>query len=424
MMRRMKVCSTFAATFLLSSSLFAQEAVVPPVPTPTLWSFLGIPQGAQKVQGALFNRRGNTPRLEPDTPMRALNDPRNLFSKVPAIKKAAEVKQAEDLKMQKIKSIKYLTGIGCGCYDKDGSITDALIAAAEDCTEDVRLATMNAIHEAASNKCCSNCGQVCCCNEKLMTKLAEIAYERDDTGCYKEPSARVRSAAAAALKACCPGGAPPLIESKIPDEEKTDPDTIKPETETEEEDSVKPEGVTPDNEGPTALYQEESVEREVVAQSVSARVSDHQAVEQLPEVQLPVAQTKRLLPVPTALPTNVRPTIAHMRSLMQNTQSPALSTPNPGGGIVMSFDVNSQTAYVHFEDRNLVLNSGSEVHLRPDPAYETGFHGSWHVVESSRGCAILSPITDENVEAVKVGDHVMFGAPPVVIAPVSFSATK
>jgi hypothetical protein len=454
MKRRIQISSTFAATLLLGSSLFAQEALVAPPPTPTLWSFLGIPQGAQKIQGALFNRRGNRPRLEPDTPMRALNDPRNLFSKVPAIKKAAEIKQAEDLKPQKIKSIKYLASIGCGCYDKDGSVTDALIAAGEDCTEDVRLATMNAIHESASNKCCSNCGQICCCNEKLMTKLAEIAYERDDAGCYKEPSSRVRAAAAEALRACCPGGAPPLIESMIPEKEKVQPETIRPETETDDEDSVKPEGDSIEkaleDDGPTALYEVDSVDRTVVAQSISIRVSDQGAVPLQTEVQLPEIQQleidlpevqqpqvvqqpeehsqvrpNRLLPVPaTAQAPDVRPNIAQMRLLMQKMTTPALSTPNPGGGVVMSFDTPSQTAYVHFEDRNLVLPSGAEVHLRPDPVYDSGYHGSWHVVESSRGCAILSPLTSENIEEVKVGDHVMFGAPPVVIAPVSYSSAK
>src|SRR5438477_8410412 len=45
-----------------------------------------------------------------------------------------------------------------------------------------------------------------CCSEEISNKLYEIAYERDDTGCYLEPSERVRLAAAEALRTCCPGG--------------------------------------------------------------------------------------------------------------------------------------------------------------------------------------------------------------------------
>ena len=173
----------------------------------------------KKVQGALTNRRGNHPRAEPKDALKALNDPANLESPDAAIKRTAEIKKAEDLKPQKIKAIKYLTSIGCGCYDKDGSVTDALVAAAEDCTEDVRLATMEEIHSAATGKCCNNCGQVCCCNEKMLKKLAhKIAYERDQFGCYGEPSKRVRGAAAAALAACCPGSVPLEILKTEPEE--------------------------------------------------------------------------------------------------------------------------------------------------------------------------------------------------------------
>lgn len=165
-----------------------------------------------------MNRSGKHPGLECKPAARkAIADLANLESPVPAIKKAAEIKQAEDLKPQKIKAVRYLTKLGCGCYDIDGSITEALIAATSDCTEDVRLATVEAISEAASNKCCSNCGMTCCCKEDMVKRLAQMAYERDETGCYLEPSQRVRQAAALALRTCCPNTEPVLIET--PEEE-------------------------------------------------------------------------------------------------------------------------------------------------------------------------------------------------------------
>ncbi len=421
MKRRISGCSAFALACLISSTCVhaqAPAAAVPPPPTPTLWSFLGIPQGAQKVQGALLNRRGNLPRLEPDTPLKALNDPRNLYSKVPAIKKAAEIKQAEDLKPQKIKSIKYLTSIGCGCYDKDGSVTDALVAAMEDCTEDVRLATLNAVQESAANKCCSNCGQVCCCNEKLMKKLAEIAYERDDTGCYKEPSVRVREAAAAALRTCCPGGPPPIIESEEPKKEEP---KVAPESEGDEEQSVAPESdgddASPDKSTtPRADNAEEPEEEKDDAEEKKDKDADKPIAIRLSDRE---ESHEELMVAPVV--TNERPTVAQMRALMQNTSAPALATPNPHGGVVMSYDKSTKTAYVHFESRDMELPNGAEVHLRPDPAYGQGFHGSWQVAESLPGCAILVPLNRENVDEVAIGDHVMLGLPPVLVAPVSYN---
>ena len=187
----------------LSTSAVAQLPPPTPPPPPTLWSFLGIPQGYRYVRDNGFNRNGNRPGLERKPPLKAIADPKNLESKDLAIKKAAEVKQAEDLKKQKIKAIKYLASIGCGCYNRDGSITDAMLKSMDDCTEEVRLATVQAISEAAMGERCANCKQKSCCSEELSNKLYEIAYGRDETGCYLEPSERVRLAAAEAMRTCC-----------------------------------------------------------------------------------------------------------------------------------------------------------------------------------------------------------------------------
>ena len=116
---------------------------------------------------------------------------------------------AEDMKRQKIKAIKYLATIGCGCYDKDGKVTESLIAATDDCTPEVRLAAIEAIQDAAGNECCKKCGSTSCCNEVISARLSEIAYERDDDGlCLWNQVGEIRNAAAKALCVCCPGGAP------------------------------------------------------------------------------------------------------------------------------------------------------------------------------------------------------------------------
>jgi hypothetical protein len=196
---------------------FGQLDVITPPPT-TLWKFLGIPQARQALRDGVSNRFGNRPWMERRPPVKPLAHPDNLESQNPAIKRAAEIKSQEDLAPQKIKAVKYLAKIGCGCYDKDGSVTAALIAAMEDCTERVRLATVEAIKEATEKGACTTCNQKCCCNEDLVKKLYELAYEKDNEGCWLEPSEEVRQAAREAMMACCRGRGPegPIYEEPLP----------------------------------------------------------------------------------------------------------------------------------------------------------------------------------------------------------------
>jgi hypothetical protein len=190
----------------------------------TLWNFLGIPGGIQKLRDANANSSGRFPGLERKPPLKRIADPENLESDNPAIKTAAEAKQQEDLKKQKIKAIRYLATVGCGCYP---GVAEALMAALDDCTEEVRYEAARAIRAAARSHCSGytkrpkvakltpnryprqhgegdGCSPNCCCTEEMSQKLYMVAYERDDTGCWLEPSARVREAARDALRTCCP----------------------------------------------------------------------------------------------------------------------------------------------------------------------------------------------------------------------------
>ncbi len=419
----------------ISGSVFGQAAA-PPVPAPsTLWSFLGIPQGVKKVQGALTNRRGNRPGTEPKDALKALNDPANLESPDAAIKRAAEIKKAEDLKPQKIKAIKYLASIGCGCYDKDGSVTDALVAAAEDCTEDVRLATMQQIHSAATGKCCSNCGQVCCCNDKMLKKLAQIAYERDEFGCYGEPSKRVRCAAATALAACCPGSVPLEVLKEEPKEtpENTAPEKtpeLVPERVKPEEDVV-PEREKGLNEQVSAnRYLDDNELEAARRKGITVTLQDSNEPARMPRLrqvdepmqQPQVPSTYRSTSSSVSAQRQAVPAgIARMRNILASHPSHGSASPNPQGGVVLVYDVNSKTAYVHFEKAGATVPVGTTLHLRPDPRISSGFNGMWQVVESTTGCANLQPLGTDGIERIRVGDHAIFGTPAVVVAPISFT---
>jgi hypothetical protein len=198
----------------------------------TLWRFLGIPQGFQRIGDARLNRNGNFPGLERKPPLKPIAHPDNLLSNNPAIKKAAEIKMQEDLAKQKIKAIKYLAKLGCDkCY---GGVKEAMMAALDDCTEQVRYEAAKALGEAAVQHC-DVCSRQCCCDEELTKKLAQIVYELDDKGCPIEPSERVREAAREALLVCCPNVGPPgyvpeVISPEVPPVTPETPPEIPPET--------------------------------------------------------------------------------------------------------------------------------------------------------------------------------------------------
>jgi hypothetical protein len=209
-----------------------------PGPSPTLWNYLGIPQANNKIQDALRNRFGNNPDSERTPSLKSIADPANLKSPDPTIQAAAKIKAQQDLAPQKIKAIKYLATVGCGCYQKDFGVREALVASLGDCTEEVRYEAALALAKVAGN-CCDKCGNTCC-NAEVMNKLKELADGTDDRCCQKETSQRVRDAARAALNACknklpATNVTPSTIKVEpviIPEAPKTIPDTplIHPET--------------------------------------------------------------------------------------------------------------------------------------------------------------------------------------------------
>jgi len=216
----------------MGGSAFAQIPQSPGLPVATgapatLWKFLGF-QKLRVARDALTNMHGKFPSLERKPPMLRIGDPKNLESLNPAIKKAAEIKVEEDLKPQKIKAIKFLARTGCGCYE---GVAEALIAALSDCTEEVRYEAARALRDAAGQKCGTCNGS--CCSEKVSEAMYKRAYERDDAGCWIEPSERVRGMLRQALCACSVPGLPeivtqPIIEGPVEGPVKEGPETPPP----------------------------------------------------------------------------------------------------------------------------------------------------------------------------------------------------
>ena len=192
------LAAVVVVTLGTQSAESVQAADVPGVTT--LWNFLGIPQGVNKVYDSVVNRHGGHPGLERKNPLKRIADPANLESEVPAIKAAAEIKADADLAKQKIKAIKYLSDVGCGCSSQKADVQEALLAALDDCTEEVRYEAALAFCRASGNPC-NACG-ASCCGDDVTAKLKDMALGQDDDGCWKESSSRVRAAAMNALNAC------------------------------------------------------------------------------------------------------------------------------------------------------------------------------------------------------------------------------
>jgi hypothetical protein len=180
----------------------------------TIWHKLGIPQGVgrfKKYRDSRINRKGLRPDKERKPPLLRIADPKNLAEGSPEmLKAAAKIKMDQDLAPQKLKALKYISTIGCSCYNKQaGLVEKALLEGMEDCTVEVRMAAINVVLSNAGNPCCcqGQCGT--CCSKEVLKKLQEIAYKMDDNGCYVEPNPQVRSLAERALNQC-----PPLVEEK------------------------------------------------------------------------------------------------------------------------------------------------------------------------------------------------------------------
>lgn len=177
-------CSRVKAVlaFVLSINGVTTALAQPPAPVapaPAGNSFL---QTFNKLRDATLNRRGNHPGNE----------------------RTAQ---------QKIEAIKYLATAGCACHC---CVKEALLAALDDRTEEVRYEAAIALCKAAGDPChrCDNSG---CCNAQVMTKLHEIAYAKDAKCCPKESSPRVRAAAENASQVCRqkhPAG--PVDQQEVP----------------------------------------------------------------------------------------------------------------------------------------------------------------------------------------------------------------
>lgn len=203
-MDRKRSRKQFARWLALFVSTTVTGCVTTPMEVPTIWDKLGVTGASARFRDATLNRSGKFPGLEKKPPLLRIADPANLAPEKPeVIKAAAKIKQDQDLKKQKIKAIKFLAEVNCGCYNKDDEVAKAFLDALGDCDPDVKKAAVEAICTTSGN--CSKCRTGCetsCCTQEIVDKLNDIASGKDEFGCYKEPSAEIRGLAAAAGRKC------------------------------------------------------------------------------------------------------------------------------------------------------------------------------------------------------------------------------
>ena len=339
----------------------------------TLWRFMGVPQGWQKLRGATSNRNGNRPGREPTPPLKAIADPANLQSGNPAIEAACKIKQQEDLAPQKIKALKYLATIGCGCYDKVYDVKGAFMAALDDCTEEVRLQAAESVGEAAETQC-AVCSKSCCCTAEMMQKLNDIATQRDDEGCFVEISADVRRAACEALLACKRRvrvyPAPPAVPVRGGE--------VQPETEAQPDMPVPPQASTG---GQSELINE-------------------------------ILEPKERPSAPS-IKSSVRATAVSRRdaSELESSGSRAPATPSgrsPSGslsGTIVGIDAKTYTVDVEFDGRRQPT-VGSHFSIQHDYALSTANLGRLEIVYlAGNGRAIARPIGRTDIAKLGKGDR-------------------
>lgn len=437
-----KRLAALLAVLMLTNTLQAQDPA-------TIWSFLGIPKGINKIKDASLNRRGNLPGTERTPPLKALSDPAFLAPEIAEgipmpkpLMEAAKVKIQEDLAPQKIKAIKFLAKMGCGCYNDDGGIVDALAEALDDCTDDVRLATIKALKNVARGETCASCKTKSCCDEKLLLKLAELAYERDETGCYKEKNEDIREAAAEALETCCPNPEPVFLEESY--EMEGGPETppipeVTPETPDTVTNTLPPvyrrATVQPGSEGRTEWIQDRR------QQSAPARIIEPPA-EQTHTAQAPATEEVDLSDPPPQLIETNRETVTFTSAVLG--RSPRVSTaprqvprqlhtalrqvetrraevaaqtravePSrqipvfPGNAKVDWVDVRRRTARVTFSETAFVPD-GTEVEIMHRFVLGKSSVGRFVVVGAENGGAIIRPLGRSRIASVSRGDEVRF----------------
>lgn len=225
----------------------------------SIWDFLGVGQAAgfinnQICKTSLFT--GMNSVLSPFA--RALGLGPSLLSdkfaqEGGAMGLANQLKKEEKKVPLKVKAIRYLGTLDCQCYPE---IVTQLLLSLDDCSEKVRYEALKALANNCGKGCCGKhkgghhhkhalggcktCGVCdsctdgdcppcecpgCQCQKVVLDRLNKLLLERDEFGCLKEKSRRVRELATQMIEECLVRHQPhPEAETPVePEDEKEEP---------------------------------------------------------------------------------------------------------------------------------------------------------------------------------------------------------
>ena len=297
----------------------------------------------------------------------------------PAIQAAAKIKMDKCLKLEKIKSLKYLGKVGCGCKGKEFKVSEALLAGMADCDEDVRKAAVDAVCKTISNSQCEVCNKNGCCNIAISAKLYEMAYKTDEQGCPLEPSEELRMAAAE-VYCMCPLYQPGMkIEPEKPiGPEREGPPTVPPEVPASPE---PPSALELGRDGDSVSTASAQTQSYVAA----ARVRPQYSIQ-------PIAVSKSIVTVAIPLP--------------PEEGIPASGEPLPSHGIIRSVDAAYGTARIEFEGSAMVPRGTRLVICQRHTRGGVVTAGQLEVISSTGGSATVRPVGTFRLNPSMRGDEV------------------
>jgi hypothetical protein len=309
----------------------------------------------------------------------------------------------------------------------------------------VRLATIEAIQEGLEEgNQCQSCGSTGCCNEKIALALSKSAYERGDDGCFLEPNAEVRAAAAELLKLCCPGRGPVnIIEApegggvietpevpEVPDAPPV-PDDVTSSQRNQALAIVQREQVrqhvpqAPAQlhpvDGEMIVVQGESITLTQPARLMPAPAAEQYAPEEnyegivelavppsLPVQQAPVRQVAVTKPatLQAPQPTRVDQSVSYQRSVAPQAAAPqaAPAARSVRGGEVAHVDASNGVIHLQFAGQTEVP-AGTKLTIYHDYLTGPASLGQLEIVRTAPGAAIARPIGTAKTWKIAQGDQ-------------------
>lgn len=372
---------------------------------------------------SLINRDGCTPEDERIPMLKRIADKANRESEIPVIKTAAKIKHEEEMCQQKIKAVKYLAEIGCGCYDKDGEVAKAMLAALNDCLPAVRLTAAQALAGCV----CDEPIQRPCCTEEIAERLYDMAWGYNDDGSCVEPIFEIRQWAAYAYSLCPKRAEPTPPPTPVPPVETGNPmpeSPAEPEALEQKKDeaanqpipaqqksastigvwrSAKSQPALTGVAAPASHEEEPLADSRVNSQSADNSHEAEMAPSEIAIIPGPLTDVSRLnLP---EVGEAARPSAPARPASMSSSQSAAAPAQTaPLDGVVESVDVAGESAIVRLAKSATPVKNAKVLIRHRYILGRIQTIGEFEVTDVAPGMATIRPVAGTSIRKISTGD--------------------